>query len=116
MSNKAEVDKTSPKRCLQTYAQGTLLGALAAGPNKAEVDKTSPQRCLQIYAQGTLLEAQAAGSNRCLRTYAQGTLLEALAQCRPNQNLIRPLPLEARILRAGAQFWRPWLSVGPTRT
>ena len=35
--------KTSPQRCLQSYAQGTLLGALAAGPTKPEVDRTSPR-------------------------------------------------------------------------
>ena len=41
-------------------ALGALLGALAAGSTKAEVGKTSPQRCLQTYAQGTFLGALAA--------------------------------------------------------
>ena len=57
MSTQANLDKTSTKYCLQTYAQGTLLEAQA-----------------QFYAQGTLLEAQA-------QFYEQGTLLEAQAQC-----------------------------------
>ena len=64
MSTQAEVDGTSPKRCLQTYAQGTLLEALAAVQDKAEVDGTNPKRCLQTYARGTLLGALAAGSNQ----------------------------------------------------
>ena len=50
MPTKPELDGTSPKRCLQTYAQVHTPRGSGTVPTKPGFDRTSPKRCLQTYA------------------------------------------------------------------